>query len=210
MLSCPRQRGVSLVEAMVALAIGGILLALALPNFSAWMAGTRVRSTAEGLLAGLQYARSEATTRNTQVRFQLTTSLDADCARSTTSTNWIVDVVDTNVAANVDSVVGQCNATPSDTVAPSILQVRAASETGSGVAVNADANQVIFNGLGRQAPVVAGTPTSTISIDITPTSAVGRCLSDGGKITCLRIVVSPAGQVRMCNPSAASSDPQSC
>ncbi|RZL33203.1 MAG: prepilin-type N-terminal cleavage/methylation domain-containing protein [Rubrivivax sp.] len=208
MLTSPRQRGVSLVEAMVALVIGGILLAMAMPNFSAWIAGTRIRSTTEGLLAGLQYAKSEATTRNTQVRFQLTSSLDATCVRSATSTNWIVDVVDAD--ADADSVVGQCNAMPSDTAAPSILQVRSASETGSGVAVNADADQVVFNGLGRQVPVVAGTPPGNVTIDVTPSSATGRCVAGGGKITCLRIVVSPAGQVRMCNPAVAATDPQSC
>ncbi|WP_457420850.1 pilus assembly FimT family protein [Roseateles sp. P5_E7] len=208
MLSLQRQRGVSLIEGLVALVIGGILLAMALPSFSAWITGTRIRATAEGLLSGLQLAKSEATTRNTQVRFQLTTSLDANCRRTTTSANWVVDVVDANAAA--DSVEGQCNAAPSDTVAPSILQLRAATETGSGALVNAGADQIIFNGLGRQAPVVVGGATNAVTVDITPISANGRCLSDGGKITCLRIVISPAGQVRMCNPSAASADPQSC
>lgn len=209
MLRSQHQRGVTMIEAAVALVIGGVLLAMALPTFSAWIASTRIRATAEGLLAGLQYAKSEATTRNTQVRFQLTTSLDATCLRSTTSTNWVVDVVDAN--ANEDSVVGQCNAEPSDTAAPGILQVRSAAETGTGAVVNADAAQIIFNGLGRQVPVVAATPVDTVTIAISPTSATGRCLGDGGgKITCLRIVVSPAGQVRMCNPTVATTDPQAC
>ncbi|MBI3350684.1 MAG: GspH/FimT family pseudopilin [Burkholderiales bacterium] len=206
MLMHSRQRGISLIEGMVTLVIAGILLALAMPNFSAWLAGTRIRSTAEGVLAGLQYAKSEATTRNTQVRFQLTTTLDAECKRSGTSANWVVDVVD---AAN-DSVEGQCNAAPSDTVAPSILQVRAATETGAGVQINSDSAEVIFNGLGRQAPISPTTPISAVTIDLTPASNVGRCASSGGKITCLRIVVSPAGQVRMCNPSVATGDPQAC
>jgi len=207
-LSLARQRGVSMVEAMVALVIGAIVLAMAMPNFSSWITGTRIRSTAEGLLAGLQLAKSEATTRNTQVRFQLTTSLNATCRRTTTSANWVVDVVDANAAA--DSVEGQCDATPSDTVAPSILQLRAATETGSGALVNAGADQIIFNGLGRQAPTAVGGATNAVTIDVTPTTASGRCLSDGGKVTCLRIVVSPAGQVRMCNPSAATGDQQAC
>jgi type IV fimbrial biogenesis protein FimT len=209
MLRSSHQRGVTMIEAAVALVIGGVLLAMALPTFSAWIASTRIRATAEGLLAGLQYAKSEATTRNTQVRFQLTTSLDATCLRSTTSTNWVVDVVDAD--PDQDSVEKQCNAEPSDTAAPSILQVRSAAETGTGAVVNADADQVIFNGLGRQAPESPGTPVDTVTLEISPSSATGRCLGDsGGKITCLRIVVSPAGQVRMCNPTVASTDPQAC
>jgi type IV fimbrial biogenesis protein FimT len=201
------QRGVTLIEVVVALVIMGVLMAMAAPNFASWMTGTRIRSTAEGLLAGLQYARSEATTRNTQVRFQLTTSLDATCARSTTVANWVVDMVDNDPA---DSVEGQCNAAPSDTVAPSILQVRSATETGAGVVVNAGADQVVFNGLGRQVAIAPATTAPTLSIDVTPVSARGSCVASGGKITCLRIVVTPGGLVRMCNPAVASGDPQAC
>lgn len=208
MLNTTRQQGISLVETLVALTILGIMVALAIPSFANWMAGTRIRATAEGLIAGLQYARSEATTRNTQVRFQLTTSLDNTCLRSMTDANWVVDVVDAD--ANTDSVEKQCNAAPSDTVAPSILQVRAARETGSGVVVNADASQILFNGLGRQAAVAPAAAADTVTIDISPVLTNGKCVIDGGKVTCLRIVVSPAGQVRMCNPSVAAGDPQAC
>jgi type IV fimbrial biogenesis protein FimT len=206
-LSAARQRGVSLIEAMVAVVIMGILMAMAAPNFGTWITGSRIRATAEGLLAGLQYARSEATTRNTQVRFQLTTTLDASCLRSTNAANWVVDVVD---AGPSDSVENNCDATPSDTVAPSILQTRAASETGSGVVVAAGANQIIFNGLGRQVPIAPATAAPTVSIDITPVSTRGTCVANGGKVTCLRIVITPGGLVRMCNPSAAANDPQAC
>lgn len=208
MLSPAPQRGVSLIEAMVALVITGVLLAVAAPNFSSWIAGTRIRSTAEGLLAGLQYARSEATTRNTQVRFQLTTSLDATCERSLISANWVVDVVDAD--ASTDSVESRCNTPPSDSVAPSILQLRSVTETGTGVVVTADSSQAVFNGLGRQVPIAPATTTAAITIDITPANSVGRCVANGGKVTCLRISVTPGGLVRMCNPSAASGDPQAC
>lgn len=208
MLTPYRQHGLSLIETMAVVVIMGIVMAMAVPNFGPWIAGTRIRSTAEGLLAGLQYAKSEATTRNTQVRFQLTTSLGADCKRSKTGGNWVVDVVDANPDA--DSVEGQCNSTPDGTAAPSILQLRSASETGGNVLVNADAEQVIFNGLGRQSPVNAGAAAAAVTIDITPTAGGGRCATDGGKVTCLRILVSPSGQVRMCNPKIQEGDPQAC
>jgi type IV fimbrial biogenesis protein FimT len=208
MLSLRLQRGVTLVELMVALVIMGVLLAAATPSFSAWMSSTRIRSTAEGMLAGLQYAKSEATTRNTQVRFQITTSLDASCALSTTSGNWVVDVVDAD--NTVDSVVGQCNAAPSDTTAPSILQVRSVNETGRGVVISADANQVVFNGLGRQVPVAPAVTPSAVVIDITPAATVGTCAANGGRITCLRVLVTASGLVRMCNPAVAVGDPQAC
>lgn len=192
-----------MIELMVAVVITGILLAAAAPNFSAWIAGMRIRSTAEAILAGLQYAKSEAASRNRQVRFQLTTSLTAACALSTTGTNWVVDLVDANAGA--DSVVGQCDAAPSDTVAPSILQVRAASEVGGGVRVTAGVSSVVFNGFGRIVP----TPSAPITINITPPTGTS-CADAGGKVTCLRIAISTSGQVRMCNPSVAQGDPQAC
>lgn len=208
MLSPVRQRGVTFLELMVALVIMAVLLAVAAPSFSAWIAGTRIRATAEGMLAGLQYAKSEATTRNTQVRFQLTTTLDGTCARTTSAANWVVDLVDAD--PDTDSVENRCNAAPSDTTPPSILQVRSATETGAGIVVNAGASQVVFNGLGRQVPIAPAAAAATVSIDVTPASTAGRCAGSGGSITCLRIVVTPGGQVRMCNPTAASGDPQAC
>lgn len=207
MLNAGRQHGISLVETMVVVVIMAIVMAVAAPNFSTWLAGTRIRATAESLLAGLQYAKSEATSRNTQVRFQLTTSLSSDCARSTTGGSWVVDVVDAN--ADDDSVEGKCDTAPSDTTAPSILQLRAATEAGGNVRVNGDAEEIIFNGLGRQVPIAGAATASTVSIDITPRSDA-QCATAGGDVTCLRIVVSPAGQVRMCNPHIASGDPQAC
>jgi len=208
-LNVGRQRGLGLVEVMVVVVIMGIVMAMAAPSFGAWIAGTRIRATAESLLAGLQYAKSEATTRNTRVRFQLTSSLGSDCVRDARAASWVVDVVDADPDA--DSVEGQCNAAPSDTAAPSILQVRAATEAGGRVQVDAEADQVVFNGLGRQVPTGAAATADTINIDITPASGSGSCVADGGKVTCLRVVVSPAGQVRMCNPNIATKgDPQAC
>lgn len=208
MLMRARQRGFTLVELMVTLVILGVLLAAAAPNFGPWIAGTRIRSTAEGIIAGLQYAKSEATTRNSQVRFQLTSTLDATCVRSVSGNNWVVDAVDADPA--VDSVENQCNAAPSDTVAPSILQTRSANEVGRGVLVTSSASQVIFNGLGRQAAIAPAAAPALVTIDITPTSTSGTCAASGGKVTCLRILVNPTCQVRMCNPTAPAGDPQSC
>ncbi|MDR7331074.1 GspH/FimT family pseudopilin [Roseateles asaccharophilus] len=207
MLTSPVQRGVGLIEVMVAVVIMAIIMAVAAPNFGPWIAGARIRATAESLLAGLQYAKSEATTRNTRVRFQLTTSLGADCVRDARAANWVVDVVDAD--ADADSVVNQCNSAPSDTVAPSILQIRAASEAGGNVQVVSDSDEVVFNGLGRQVPLGGAAAAANINIEITP-SGGGTCAAAGGKVTCLRVAISPAGQVRMCNPSIAAGDPQAC
>lgn len=59
--------GFSLVEMMIVIGVAGILMAIALPNFSQWIASERVRGSANDLYAGLMMARSEAMKRNVQV-----------------------------------------------------------------------------------------------------------------------------------------------
>jgi type IV fimbrial biogenesis protein FimT len=50
----------SLIELVVSLVIIGSLLALAAPNYTAWIQNTKIRTTAEAMLNGLQMARTEA------------------------------------------------------------------------------------------------------------------------------------------------------
>lgn len=197
------QQGISLVEAMVTLAIAGLLMALAAPAFNNWMQSVRIRSTAESMLSGLQYAKSEAAARNAQVRFQLTSSVTAACALSATGTSWVVDLVD----AADDSVAGKCDQAPDDSVAPGILQKRSADEGSGTTRVNASGGTtaVVFNGLGRLVPA----PAAAITIDITGADA-DDCQVNGGELACLQVQISPAGQLRMCNPRFAAGDPQAC
>lgn len=64
-------QGVTLIELMIAIAILGVLIALALPNYAIWIQNTQIRTAAESLLNGLQKARVEAARRNTNVEFAL-------------------------------------------------------------------------------------------------------------------------------------------
>lgn len=65
-------RGVSLVEIMLTIAIVGILLGLALPNFLGSLNSLKARSVTEKVLGGIQRARAEAVKRNAQVDFVIT------------------------------------------------------------------------------------------------------------------------------------------
>lgn len=196
-------RGVTLVEVIVVMAIIAMLVMVGAPSFSTWFSNSRIRTTAESMLAGLQLAKSEAVARNTRVRFQLTSTLDNACVLSVTGANWVVNV-DPN--ADPDAVVGLCANAPDDAVAPFILQARPAAAGSGSTQVVASASTVVFNGVGRQpAPVPAG----NLTIDIN-NPAGGTCLDAGGELTCLRIVVSPLGQIRMCNPNFPAGDPQGC
>jgi type IV fimbrial biogenesis protein FimT len=197
-----RQRGVTLVELIVVMAIISMLTLMSAPAFQTWILNSRIRSTAESMLSGLQQAKSEAVARNARVRFQLTDTLDNACVLSPAGANWVINL-DPN--ADPDEVVSLCGSAPNDAVAPFILQSRPAAAGSGNTQVAASAATLVFNGLGRLVPVPAG----NITIDIT-NPAGGNCVAGGGDMTCLRIVVSAVGQVRMCNPAFPAGDPQGC
>ena len=205
----PRQQGFTLIELLISVTILAGLMALAAPSFSTWLTNVRIRGTAESIMSGLNYAKSEAASRNTTVRFQLTTSLGANCQLSTSGVNWVVDVFDSSAAS--DSVVNACNTTPVTTggpytTFPAILQTRPSTDGSGTSSVTASVSNVIFNGIGRITP----TPTANITIDVGNSSSTDSCASTGGNLACMRIVVTPTGQIQMCNPKIAAGSPLAC
>lgn len=59
-----RNRGFTLIEVMIAIAVLGIMSSIAVPYFREMIASQRVRSTASDAYGGLLLARSEAMKRN--------------------------------------------------------------------------------------------------------------------------------------------------
>ena len=60
-------RGFTVIELMTVLVIAGVLLSLAIPSFRELLARNRVEGVAAELSTDLQYARSEAVSRNVPV-----------------------------------------------------------------------------------------------------------------------------------------------
>lgn len=76
-----RQPGFTLLELMFAIAVGGVLLALALPSYDALIKNNCRTTAANALVTSLQFARSEAVKRRQRV------SLGA-AAPSSTDNEW--------------------------------------------------------------------------------------------------------------------------
>jgi type IV fimbrial biogenesis protein FimT len=62
-----RKNGFTLVELLVTLALLAIMMGVAVPNMSQFLANQRVSAQATELLSSLAYARSEASKRNTNI-----------------------------------------------------------------------------------------------------------------------------------------------
>lgn len=69
--SRPRQQGFTLIELMVTIVIAAIVMAAAIPAYTAWIQNSHIRNASESILNGLQRARAEAVVRNTSVAFIL-------------------------------------------------------------------------------------------------------------------------------------------
>ena len=168
--------GMSLIELLIGLVLVGILLALGVPSFAAWLQNVQVRNAAESISNGLQLARANAVQRNKSVTFTM----------NGPDSSWSV---------TIDA--------PS-ALEPAIVQTRSAAEgTPNAVIVTSDPT-ITFDGLGKTNLLAAATiqvtnPTGgacgTANTDM-------RCLNltvaVGGQIKMCDPQVLTAGDSRRC------------
>lgn len=194
-----RQHGFNLIEVMVTLTVLAVLISLGAPGFSEWLKSLRVRASTEAITNGMQVARGEAIRRNLAVSFGLALP---------PTTAWTV----------CEATVSPCDST---TPAANVIQSKSFQEgsgaantttipTGANVtATPAGATLVTFSPLGNVIDNPDGTSRLT-QVDVSYPPEV--CSADGGSMRCLRIVVSPAGSIRACDPTPTivAPDPRVC
>jgi type IV fimbrial biogenesis protein FimT len=182
-----QNRGVTLVELMITITIFSLLTIASIPSFSNWIKNARIRSATESITNGLQLTRATAVRINGQASFNL-------CGADST---WSA------LAASAVASTTSCGATVTGW---STIQNRTGAEGGGGAQVTSSQASIVFNSLGQVTP----NPGALISISITNPSSVSGLCAPAGKLHCLRVVVSPAGQIRACDPALSLPDPQGC
>lgn len=130
--------GFTLIELMIGLVIMGIVTAMAMPSYRAWIENTRIRNTAESIMNGLQKARQESVHRNAPVQFVLS------------GTGWTIGCV---------TVTATC---------PDPIESKSASEgTTSSITVTPTNTTVAFDQFGRRTTPAVASGTLTLDIDST-------------------------------------------
>lgn len=206
-------RGFSLIELVIAVAIMGVLLSLALPSFSAYLRNVKLRSAAETFLSGIHLARSEAVRMNNSVEFLLTAAdpLPANVATATASTagrNWMVRTADGvtfidgkfGIEGSGSAVASGITMKINDTVSP--------ADTDPDPPPATLVSSIVFDGLGR-------TSLASTAVFKFNDPAAGRCVTDPGPpagiVRCLRVMVAVGGTARICDPAAtAAGDSRGC
>ena len=185
-----RLRGFSLLELMVGIAILAMVLRYVIPGMAAWVQGNQVRNAGESLVNGLTLTRAEAVRRNTAVQLTLTS-----VAGGNTAPDWAITCVTSSAtcpgAGQVQTFIQQ--------------YLGAEGAVNASVVVTPAASVFVFAGTGRLSPVPAGNTAIDISNGDT-----ANCLANNGTIRCLRVVLSPAGQVRLCDPAVPTTSPTGC
>ncbi|WP_306603199.1 GspH/FimT family pseudopilin [Azonexus sp.] len=213
------QRGFSLVEIMVVVAIMAIILSVAAPSLAKYLNGLSVRSAAESVLNGLQVARGEAIRSNNTVILQIVDSLENSCAETAQGKHWVVSHCPAAGACGgaIDKqAVPPVNCNDSDPV----ILAKGSFEAGDRVEVDLGGSAALcYSALGRVSANASNCPAGTIdpsgsgggSFAINVRHTDEACMADGGSVRCLRIAVGTAGQAKLCDPSITSSDdPRGC
>jgi type IV fimbrial biogenesis protein FimT len=180
-----RPSGFSLIELLIGVAVLSILVSLAAPSFKVWLQNAQIRNAAESIQNGLQRARAEAVSLNTNVEFVLT-DLDASCIANSSCSSWTV------------KLAGGAN-----------IETRSSKEGSAGIVrttVPPTSNTITFNNVGS-----AQTPSGNNADGSAPFTAVtldSTALPPADSRE-LIIRIGVGGNAKMCDPNITHG-PRAC
>ncbi len=175
-------RGFTLIELMVTLAVVVVLLRVCVPGFVSMQRNSELTSAANGLLASINAARTEAMKRNLRAAV-----VPAD-GRSWAG-GWVVYV-------DIDGSDG-FQAAKDLVVSTQPALASYFSMSGNNTA-SGRSPYILFNGSGY--PVTKDSAPTSLSVSITRNDLAG----DPSREQTRRVVLSKTGRVRVCKPASSS------
>jgi type IV fimbrial biogenesis protein FimT len=161
--------GLTLVELLIAVALAGVLLGIAIPGYRDWIAGYQLANHAQQLAASMAYARGEALKRGVRVSLCRTTD-GRQCAEGAGwDAGWIV-YVDRNRNGRVDTDEPVLRVEP-----PAALGVR--TEANRPVE-----NYVSFTGSGHARLLNGGLQMGTFTVCRSGAPATRVVLANSGRV----------------------------
>lgn len=177
-------RGFTMIELMVALAIVAIVITLAAPSFTGFMAKKRVEGVLSELSTDLQYARGEAVAKNKTVRI----TFDTGCY-------LITDQPDGSSPSSTCSQTG----TPTlGSGAVNVKHVQLQSGTSASLSPVSSLTYIEFDPVRGIATFSTGAGSGSVDV----VSSIGSWQ--------LRATVTAVGSMSVCSPSGSVSGYTSC
>jgi type IV fimbrial biogenesis protein FimT len=173
-----RSSGFTLIELMIALAIFGILLMLAGPAYTQFMANHQIRNATDAMLNGVQAAQGAAVRGNTLARVLIDT---------TTGTGGF------QVLQTIEG------AEPSPPNPIQVYSLKDGAPAATLTTVPGDARQVTFDGFGRLVPNADASATLTcikVAHPVTGSRKLNVAISIGVKAA-----------VKLCDPALTADNP---
>lgn len=171
-----RESGFTLIELVVTLAIMGILMSVAIPNYQMFVMSSRMSAQANEFMTALGFTRSEAIKRGTRVTLCRSSNNTSCAASGTWAQGWIV-FIDGGTAGTVDGT-------------DSVLQTHGPLE-GSPSFVGSGGTLANYISYGSSA--IGATAGSFSLCPPSPAKVAGR-----------DIVISNSGRARVQNPPATA------
>lgn len=208
--SWSRQRGVTITEIMVSVAVLAVILTIGIPSVSMWMQNTQIRSTAESVLTGLQLARAEAVRQNIRTRFQFANPNGTACANkgcwTVTSDSMVAQ--GTYPAANqVQSAGGSESGQHARLGVSGLAATANACATAISAGVGMSSNPlpgVIFNAFGQ---LVTDANANANVTTVTRIDVTNSIKADAKRMV---VLISPSGMAKMCDPALPASNTRGC